>query len=311
LYYVFSPIQAGGLVKYSSVLFILLSALMTSPGFGQSFRIHHNPNFVASPLSPDSIVIHYDGENDGNSIGDGESAFTGGAHFRDTIMNKYTGDTIKYVQFFYAQGATGLTIKIYNSGTDTTAGTEIISQPLILDSLSLADWNTIELNPYLPVTGNDIWVCLQVEDTTFSNYPFGVDAGPADPDGDWVNDSGIWEHLSDYGFNYNWNIRAVVESAVTSVAVNEKGPLTFNLYQNYPNPFNPTTKINFDISEPGNAKLVVYNTIGQQVAVLVNGFVTAGSHEVNFNASSLPSGVYLYKLQSGNSVMIKKMLLLK
>ena len=89
------------------------------------------------------------------------------------------------------------------------------------------------------------------------------------------------------------------------------GPLTFTLGQNYPNPFNPSTIIKYGIPEAGNVKLTVYNPIGEEVAVLVNGYVEAGHYEVTFNASNLPSGMYLYKLESPNSVKIKKMLLLK
>jgi hypothetical protein len=95
------------------------------------------------------------------------------------------------------------------------------------------------------------------------------------------------------------------------VNVSATGPTTFNLAQNYPNPFNPTTNISFSVPESGNVKLAVYNTIGQEVAVLVNGAVTVGQHEVTFNAASLPSGTYFYKLQTSNSIMVKKMMLLK
>jgi photosystem II stability/assembly factor-like uncharacterized protein len=95
------------------------------------------------------------------------------------------------------------------------------------------------------------------------------------------------------------------------VNVSATGPATFNLAQNYPNPFNPTTNISFSIPKSGNVKLAVYNTIGQEVAVLVNGAVTAGQHEVTFNAASLSSGTYFYKLQTSNSIMVKKMMLLK
>jgi photosystem II stability/assembly factor-like uncharacterized protein len=92
---------------------------------------------------------------------------------------------------------------------------------------------------------------------------------------------------------------------------NNNVPLTFNLGQNYPNPFNPSTQIKFNVPEAANVKLSVYNILGQEVAVLIDRDMTAGQHEVTFNASSLPSGAYLYKLQQGSSVMIKKMLLLK
>ncbi len=95
------------------------------------------------------------------------------------------------------------------------------------------------------------------------------------------------------------------------VEVEANGLLTFNLEQNYPNPFNPSTNIKYSVPETGNVKLSVYNTVGEEVAVLVDGFSESGFFEVSFNASSLPSGVYLYKLQSANSVQTKKMMLLK
>lgn len=91
----------------------------------------------------------------------------------------------------------------------------------------------------------------------------------------------------------------------------EVAPLTFNLGQNYPNPFNPSTKIKYDVPEAGNITLAVYNVVGEEVAVLVNGYTEAGSFDVTFDASNLPSGVYLYKLQSDNSVQTKKMILMK
>jgi hypothetical protein len=95
------------------------------------------------------------------------------------------------------------------------------------------------------------------------------------------------------------------------IEVDVTGPLTFNLDQNYPNPFNPSTNINFSIPESGNVRLAVYNLVGEEVAILVDGFTHAGFYEATFDASNLPSGIYLYKLQSANSVQTKKMMLLK
>jgi hypothetical protein len=95
------------------------------------------------------------------------------------------------------------------------------------------------------------------------------------------------------------------------VEVDVTAPLAFNLDQNYPNPFNPSTNVKFSVPEAGNVKLSVYNLVGEEVAVLVNGFSQAGTFEVTFDASNLSTGVYLYKLQSANSVQTKKMMLLK
>lgn len=88
-------------------------------------------------------------------------------------------------------------------------------------------------------------------------------------------------------------------------------PIHFALNQNYPNPFNPSTKISFNLDKSGFANLTIYNILGQKVATLISGNLSAGVHEVNFNASSLSSGIYMYKLESGSNVAIKKMMLLK
>lgn len=85
----------------------------------------------------------------------------------------------------------------------------------------------------------------------------------------------------------------------------------FRLDQNYPNPFNPSTRIVFNLAEEGPASLIVYNLLGQEVATIVNGKLNSGRHELAFDARNLPSGVYLYRLQSGNLVQTRKMLLMK
>jgi hypothetical protein len=86
---------------------------------------------------------------------------------------------------------------------------------------------------------------------------------------------------------------------------------SYALHQNYPNPFNPTTTISFDILESGFTSLKVYNLMGQEVAALVNRNLTSGRHTVSFDGVSLPSGVYLYRLNVNGFVAERKMLLMK
>ena len=86
---------------------------------------------------------------------------------------------------------------------------------------------------------------------------------------------------------------------------------TYSLSQNYPNPFNPTTSINFSIPQDGLVKLVVYDILGKEVATIVNGEQAAGTYQVTFDASRLTSGVYFYKITSGDFSDVKKMLLVK
>lgn len=98
----------------------------------------------------------------------------------------------------------------------------------------------------------------------------------------------------------------------TGIGNNNSGiPQLFRLYQNYPNPFNPSTTIAFDIPKNGFATLKIYNAIGQEVAVLINGFVQAGSYQKVFNSSSLPSGIYFYKFTTDNFSEVRKMSLIK
>ena len=88
-------------------------------------------------------------------------------------------------------------------------------------------------------------------------------------------------------------------------------PNEYSLDQNYPNPFNPSTRISYSIKEEGLVKLKVYDILGKEIATLVNENKPAGNYEVDFNASQLPSGMYIYKIQSGQFSDVKKMLLTK
>jgi hypothetical protein len=88
-------------------------------------------------------------------------------------------------------------------------------------------------------------------------------------------------------------------------------PAQYELEQNYPNPFNPETRIGFRIQDAGFTSLKVYDVLGREVATLVEGKIDAGNHEVTFDGSNLPSGVYVYRLMSGSYQESKKMLLMK
>jgi hypothetical protein len=83
------------------------------------------------------------------------------------------------------------------------------------------------------------------------------------------------------------------------------------LWQNYPNPFNPTTKITFTLPKSEHVTLNIYNTLGQKVATLLDTRMNAGSHDVQFDASTLPSGIYFYRMQAGEFSQVRKMVLLR
>ncbi len=98
---------------------------------------------------------------------------------------------------------------------------------------------------------------------------------------------------------------------VTDVLDKESIPNNFSLSQNYPNPFNPSTTISYQLPNNGFVTLKVYDILGKEVATLVNEQKSAGKYEAKFNASNLTSGTYIYKISAGNSVQIKKMILMK
>jgi hypothetical protein len=98
---------------------------------------------------------------------------------------------------------------------------------------------------------------------------------------------------------------------ITDVTTRPETPTEFQLAQNYPNPFNPATVIEFAVPSESRVKLEVYNLIGQNVATLVDEVMGVGYHTVKFDASSLPSGLYLYRMVAGQTSFIRKMMLVK
>jgi hypothetical protein len=99
-------------------------------------------------------------------------------------------------------------------------------------------------------------------------------------------------------------------SVLTGVSEKEM-PSIYSVAQNYPNPFNPSTTIRYGLPNRSDVRLSVFNTLGQQVGLLENGEQEAGYHEVNFDASGLSSGVYLYRMQAGSYVETRKLLLVR
>lgn len=88
-------------------------------------------------------------------------------------------------------------------------------------------------------------------------------------------------------------------------------PAEFALHQNYPNPFNPRTTIRFELPSRADVRITVYNAAGQEIAVLADASMAAGSHDLRWEASGLPSGTYFYRLQTENASEVRPMILLK
>lgn len=108
------------------------------------------------------------------------------------------------------------------------------------------------------------------------------------------------------------NSRIATVTVQPDLAVEESGiPTAFELFQNYPNPFNPTTNIKYALPKESRVRIAVFNILGQEVATLVNSVMPAGYHSVDFKANSIPSGMYIYKIETESFSQVKKMLLMK
>jgi len=184
----------------------------------------------------------------------------------------------------------------------------------------------VELTSFTAVANEDDVILNWSTATELNNFGFEVQrsvAGNEFATVGFVNGHGTTTEAKDYRFvdanltagNYTYRLKQVdfngtfaysdeVNAEVTS-------PAQFELAQNYPNPFNPATTIRFALSESGNIKLTVYNLVGEQVAVLIDGFKEKGVHTINFNASELNSGVYVYKIETNGFVQSRKMIFLK
>lgn len=167
-----------------------------------------------------------------------------------------------------------------DAGVAVPAGNEAEGEP------------TENLQIYHRVSKADLIAQFETNAEWVRNYPMHVDS------------SGFYQDPNDWAWNGFW-IDAVDDGGEALL------PDQFDLEQNYPNPFNPSTHIGFTLRQAGKVKLAVYDVLGREVAVLVNRGLSAGRHEVTFRSDDLPSGVYFYKLSSGESSRVRKMVVLK
>lgn len=135
-----------------------------------------------------------------------------------------------------------------------------------------------------------------------------VDAG----DGDYMM-SGVYSDNTppEGDAPKNYKTKIFFENSSISLTSGNQIPKEYSLSQNYPNPFNPTTKINFALTKQGFVTLKIYDITGREIKTLVNEVKQAGYYSVDFNGSPLSSGVYFYRIQSGDFVQTKRMLMIK
>lgn len=174
------------------------------------------------------------------------------------------------------------------------------------------------------VKGNQIWINIVLES---DNHGTGVQQGPDSwtdlvalnfSSNQVISDNAIfWDPDNKYWSIYGsdnattWDSGYFDEITYAGDGKYQANQFSYLLNQNFPNPFNPSTTIQYNVPKRSYINLTVYNIIGQRVAVLVDGEKDAGFYSMEFNAANLPSGIYIYRLQSAEAVQTRKMILLK
>jgi hypothetical protein len=173
-------------------------------------------------------------------------------------------------------------------------------------TVTLPVWRLVK-EPYRYFTYPDwpIPVDLSYDDADLLTAAWGFPVG----DLNWFPvQKALWSSQSNYEYAMIDNILYHYFDSVPAAAGQVK---EFTLSQNYPNPFNPTTIINFSLPKDGFVTMKVFNSIGQEIVTLLDGFMKAQTYKIEFNGASLPSGVYVYQIQFGNNTISKKMTLIK
>ena len=172
-------------------------------------------------------------------------------------------------------------------------------------ALNPAGWSTWNVTPALYAeyrctgpgsdTGSRISISRQLTDEQAQKYTLKT----------------IFSAESNPRYAFDWMPENIVLTAVNNGKSSDPVPLDYRLKQNYPNPFNPATTVAFSIPKSGRVQITLYNLLGEQMMMLMDEKLSAGQYEVEIHAGHLPSGIYVYCLQSGRTSIRKKMCLLK
>jgi hypothetical protein len=281
-----------------------------SPSFGQSWATSNAGiescevlTFVVSPLSGGAGGRNLYAGTSGNGVilsGNNGTAWVtannGLTHFDVRALAVSSNDAGTGVTRLFAGTLGGGMFVSTNGGANWTTSNIGLTDPDVL-SIAVAGRNvfvgTFEGGVFLSTNGGANWAHI----TT----PFKM--GRVDALA--VSDLYLFAGAGTLVWRYPLSELVGVKSALSEHLTN------FTLGQNYPNPFNPSTTIRYGLPQRSHVILAVYNTLGQSVSTLVNGETEAGVHEARFDAAGLSSGVYFYRMQAGDYVSVRRMLVLK
>ncbi len=235
--------------------------------------------------------------------------FLGGSQADRISLEDQEGKVV-YI-FFYGAGCPHCRS---NGPVTQTEIFEVFEDDTNFVALGIDTWNesSSSNNSFKNVTGITYPLLLNGRDVLVSYYG---NAGAYDRSV-VVGADGVLRYRGSVFVNGDFeDVQDVLEEELAKIATNSEEeaftPTAIQLNQNYPNPFNPSTTISYSIDSPGEVSLKVYNLLGKEVATLVNGAQASGSHSIVWNAESVPSGVYMYRLTSGNTQLSRRMMLIK
>jgi hypothetical protein len=249
--------------------------------------------------------------------------YTGG-HLLIEIRLSASNGTSKSVDAF-TTSATGYGTLFSAAWTGSYTGLTGTQGNFSVISLSYDDPVPVELTSFsASASGNNV-VLNWVTATETNNSGFEVERLT---NGNWkrlgfVSGNGTVTETSVYNFvdknllpgTYSYRLKQIdfdgAQSYSQIVESEIDNPMSYSLEQNYPNPFNPTTTINYSVKENSNIKITLFNSLGEQVKVLLNEVKETGFYSLSFNAAAYPAGTYFYEMRSDNFVQVKKMTLLK
>jgi hypothetical protein len=221
------------------LMIVLVAGLLANPVFSAV-----PTNGGAAPVSDrEEVVVHYDGDNS-DSIGTNSAAtFTVCARYTSDELAQYDGATLERVQFHVETGATAVTLKIFEGASVSNPGTLLVSQAV--PNVVLNDWNDVTLTNPITIDSNiEYWVGYEV--VTSTGYPAGCDSGPVVTNkGAKIQFNGTWSNLTELSasLNYNWNIRAVLQTVAYNHDLKIQTIVTPTGWMDYANAITPEVEL--------------------------------------------------------------------
>lgn len=237
-----------------------------------------------------------------------------GAHFSPTTLMPYHELHLNTVQFTAPANSEDCTSVLFLYRRNPLDGNTIMIENLSLTDYQAGELVEVWLSEFVPLTTGLIQAGLTI--VLAINNPEHIigwtDNGTANPNGNLMRIGTSWVHAdSAAGISGNWDLRLGFYADWPESASPDPQVVTDLQLGNHPNPFNPTTTIRFELPRPMPVNLTVFNVLGEHQANLLNGMQSAGLHQLTFDGSALPAGLYIYRLEAESGMKTGKMLLVK